>query len=133
MNAIEIRNLKKYYPGFTLDIPELILPGGCIMGLIGENGAGKSTAIRLIMDIACKDYGTVTVLGTDNRDKKFRYTKNDIGVVLDECGFPDSFKVETVEKIMIRAYRNWDVNRFHELLEKFSIDYFKILFILNKL
>lgn len=125
MNAIEIRNLKKYYPGFTLDIPELILPGGCIMGLIGENGAGKSTAIRLIMDIACKDYGTVTVLGTDNRDKKFRYTKNDIGVVLDECGFPDSFKVETVEKIMIRAYLNWDVECFHRLLDKFSIDYFK--------
>ncbi len=127
MNAIEIRNLKKYYPGFALDIPELILPGGCVMGLIGENGAGKSTAIRLIMDIACKDGGTVTVLGVDNRDKKFRYTKNDIGVVLDECGFPDSFTVETVEKIMVRAYRNWNVEHFHELLEKFSIDYFKII------
>ena len=125
MNAIEIRNLKKYYPGFALDIPELILPGGCVMGLIGENGAGKSTAIRLIMDIACKDGGTVTVLGVDNRDKKFRYTKNDIGVVLDECGFPENFSIETVEKIMVRAYRNWNVGRFHELLEKFSIDYFK--------
>ncbi len=50
MNAIEITNLTKTYPGFTLD-PNLTLPSGCILGLIGENGAGKSTTIRLILDM----------------------------------------------------------------------------------
>ncbi len=47
MNALEIRNLTKSYPGFTLDNINLTLPIGCIMGLIGENGAGKSTTINL--------------------------------------------------------------------------------------
>ena len=42
MNALEIRNLTKSYPGFTLDNINLTLPSGCIMGLIGENGAGKT-------------------------------------------------------------------------------------------
>ena len=51
MNALEIRNLTKAYPGFTLDNLNLMLPRGCIMGLIGENGAGKSTTIKLILDI----------------------------------------------------------------------------------
>ena len=51
MNALEIRNLTKSYPGFTLDNINLTLPSGCIMGLIGENGAGKSTTIKLILDM----------------------------------------------------------------------------------
>ena len=45
MNAIEVKNLTKKYKGFTLDNVSLTLEGGCIMGLIGENGAGKSTVI----------------------------------------------------------------------------------------
>ena len=51
MNALEIKNLTKIYPGFTLDGLSLTLPSGCIMGLVGENGAGKSTTIKLILDI----------------------------------------------------------------------------------
>ena len=51
MNALEIRKLTKSYPGFTLDNINLTLPSGCIMGLIGENGAGKSTMIKLILDM----------------------------------------------------------------------------------
>ena len=47
MNALEIRNLTKDYGEFTLDNLNLTLPCGCIMGLIGENGAGKSTTIKL--------------------------------------------------------------------------------------
>ena len=51
MNAIEIRDLEKHYPGFTLDRVNLTLPSGCILGLVGENGAGKSTTIRLILNM----------------------------------------------------------------------------------
>ena len=43
MNAIEIRDLSKSYKDFNLEHLNLTLPGGCIMGLVGENGAGKST------------------------------------------------------------------------------------------
>ena len=58
MNALEIKNLTKSYPDFTLDNLNLTLPSGCIMGLVGENGAGKSTTIKLILDMIHKDSGT---------------------------------------------------------------------------
>lgn len=87
MNAIEIKDLCKTYPGFSLDHVNLTLPCGCIMGLVGENGAGKSTTIRLILDMIARDSGTITLLGKDNREN-IRLLKEDIGVVLDEVGIP---------------------------------------------
>ena len=68
MNAIEIRNVTKKYPGFTLENLNLTLPSGCILGLIGENGAGKSTTIKLILDMIHKDSGSIIILGKDNTD-----------------------------------------------------------------
>ena len=67
MNALELRGLTKHYKDFTLGPLDLTLPGGTICGLIGENGAGKSTTIRLIMDMVQQDGGTVTILGRDSR------------------------------------------------------------------
>ena len=63
MNAIEIRQLQKSYPGFDLGPLDLSLPQGCIMGLIGENGAGKTTTIRLILDMLQRDGGSIRLLG----------------------------------------------------------------------
>ena len=68
MNALEIKNLTKSFTGFKLDNLSLTLPSGCIMGLIGENGAGKSTTIKLILDMIHKDSGAITILGKDNED-----------------------------------------------------------------
>ena len=87
MNALEIENLTKTFTGFRLDDFSLTLPSGCIMGLIGENGAGKSTTIKLILDMLHKDSGRVTILGKDNRDN-IRLTKEDVGFVMDEYGIP---------------------------------------------
>ena len=67
MDALELRGLTKHYKDFTLGPLDLILPGGTICGLIGENGAGKSTTIRLILDMVQRDGGTVTILGRDSR------------------------------------------------------------------
>lgn len=64
-NALELKDLCKSYPGFSLDHLNLPLPSGCILGLIGENGAGKTTAIKLILDIIKKDSGTIRILGND--------------------------------------------------------------------
>ena len=63
MNALELQGLTKHYKDFTLGPLDLTLPGGTICGLIGENGAGKSTTIRLILDMVQRDGGTVTILG----------------------------------------------------------------------
>ncbi len=120
MNAIEIKNLCKKYKGFELENINLTLPSGCIMGLVGENGAGKSTTIRLIMDIISRDSGSITILGRDNKDD-FHITKQDIGVVLDKVGIYDSFNAKDVCKIMRNAYTNWSDETFYSYLEKFDI------------
>ena len=95
MNALEIKNLTKSYPGFTLDNLNLTLPSGCIMGLIGENGAGKSTTIKLILNMLHKDSGTIRILEKDNTEN-IELTKEDIGVVLDEVGIPECLTVKQV-------------------------------------
>lgn len=120
MNALEIRNLKKSYPGFTLDNLNLTLPSGCIMGLIGENGAGKSTTIKLILDMIHKDSGSITILGKDNGDN-IELTKEDIGVVMDEVGIPECLTIKQVGKIMKKTFHNWNNSEYTRLVEKLEL------------
>ena len=120
MNAIEIKNLNKSYGEFKLDDLNLCLPQGCIMGLVGENGAGKSTTIRLILDMIKRDSGTISVLGRDNRDN-FRLTKEDIGVVLDSVGFPEYLTARQLDRIMKSSYKNWDEAQFFGYLKKLNV------------
>ena len=120
MNAIEIKDLCKTYGDFTLDHLNLTLPGGCIMGLVGENGAGKSTTIRLMMQMIQKDEGTITLLGK-NVDEMDPLTKEDIGVVMDEVGFPLCLKTEEIGKIMQMTFHNWDQKRYEQLIHQFHI------------
>ena len=58
-NVLEIRNLTKTYKDFVLDNLNLCLPKGHIMGFVGENGAGKSTTIKLILNIIHRDQGEI--------------------------------------------------------------------------
>lgn len=120
MNALEIKHLCKSYPGFFLDNLNLTLPSGCILGLVGENGAGKSTTIKLILDLIRADAGTITILGRDSR-QDIRLSREDVGVVLDEVGFPECLTPLQVGKIMKNIFRNWDGRRYAELLACLSI------------
>lgn len=121
MNAIEIKNLCKNYNRFSLDSISLELPSGCIMGLIGENGAGKSTTIRLILDIIKKDSGSIKLFGKDVSSDNSKL-RDDIGVVLDEPGFPEVFNAKNINKVMKYTYSNWDEERFFSLLNRFDVD-----------
>ena len=121
MNAIEIKGLEKRYDGFQLGSFDLTLPSGCIMGLVGENGAGKSTTIKLIMNAIGRDAGEISVLGVDNRSAVFRDVKEDIGVVLDEAYFPEVMSARNVGKVMALTYKNWDAAAFEGYLKKFSL------------
>ena len=121
MNAIEIKGLEKRYDGFRLGSFDLTLPSGCIMGLVGENGAGKSTSIKLIMNAIGRDAGEISVLGVDNRSAEFRDVKEDIGVVLDEAYFPEVMSARNVGKVMALTYKNWDAAAFEGYLKKFSL------------
>lgn len=120
MNALEIRNLTKTYPGFTLDNLNLTLPSGCIMGLIGENGAGKSTTIKLILNMLHKNCGTIRILGKDNTDN-IELTKEDIGVVMDEVGIPECLTVKQVGNVMKHTFRNWDDTEYARLVQKLAL------------
>ena len=116
MNALSISNLTKKYKGFTLDNVSFSLPQGCILGLIGENGAGKSTTIRSILG-SIKYDGSIEVLGQPISAE----LKNRIGVVLDEVGFPDKLNAYDINKIMKNMFTNWDEKVYREYISKFSL------------
>lgn len=120
MNALEIKNLTKTFPGFTLDHLNLTLPSGCVMGLIGENGAGKSTTIRLILDMLRSDSGTITILGRDSRENT-RLTKEEVGVVLDEIGLPECLNTRQVGKVMAGTFRSWNQAEYERILKQFNL------------
>lgn len=120
MNVLEIKNLTKSYPGFTLDNLNLALPSGCIMGLIGENGAGKSTTIKLILDMIHKDSGCIKIFGKDN-EEGMELTKEDIGVVMDEVGIPECLTVGQIGNVMKHTFRNWDEVEYARLVQKLAL------------
>ena len=120
MNALELKNVTKSFTGFRLDAINLTLPCGCVMGLVGENGAGKSTTIKLILDMLHKDGGSITVLGRDNQDD-IRLTKEDVGVVMDEVGIPECLNAKQVGNVMRHTFRNWDGAEYARLLQKMSV------------
>ena len=120
MNALELKNVCKSFSGFCLDNISLTLPSGCIMGLIGENGAGKSTTIKLILDMLHKDSGTITILGKDN-ENDISLTKEDIGVVMDEVGMPECLTARQIGNVMKHTFRNWNETEYARLLQKLSL------------
>lgn len=120
-NILEIRDLGRSYVNFRLEHISLSIPGGTIMGLVGENGAGKSTTIRAALGLIRKDAGEVLYCGepltTDSASMK-----EQIGVVFDSICFYPELTVEKAGKICRKTYRNWDEAYFRELLEQFSLD-----------
>ena len=120
MNAIEIRGLTKRFDGFTLDNITLTLPQGCILGLIGENGAGKSTTIKLILDMIRRDSGSIRVLGSDNRANA-ALLRQEIGVVLDDVGIPESLTLQQVAAVMRNSYARWDDAEFSRLAARLAL------------
>lgn len=121
MNAIELSHVTKHFPGFTLQDLSLTVPSGTICGLVGENGAGKSTTIRLLMGGLQPDSGTCTVLGADSASPEFLSLKEDIGVVLDEAYFPESLNALQVGGVMAKTYRRWDGKQYQNYLTRFGL------------
>ena len=122
MNSIEIKKLNKKYAKFALEDVSFNLPSGSIMGFIGENGSGKTTTLKCILDILKKYTGEIKIFNLDNKDINL---KEDIGVVLDEAFFPDILKPKDINKIMQGIYKTWDEDLFKQYLKKFSLEYTK--------
>ena len=119
-NAIETRELTKSFKGFTLDRLSLVLPSGCILGLIGENGAGKTTAIKLLLGILKADSGSASVLGQDISGD-MGLVKEEIGVVLDEPGLPEKLTVKQLGNIMPNIYKSWSREDFSAYIRRLDL------------
>lgn len=117
MNAVEVKELTKKFKGFTLDHVSFSLPAGCIMGLVGENGAGKSTTLKLLLNMIQKDSGRITILGKDEKN----IDKNEIGVVFDECRFHESFTAKDINQVLKSIFQRWNEQHFFDYLNRFEV------------
>lgn len=121
MNAFALNHICKSFGSFAIQDLTLEVPEGTICGLVGENGAGKSTTIRLLMNALRPDSGTATVLGVDTSSPEFLAVKEDIGVVLDEAYFPEVLSAAQVGKVMAKTYRRWDDAVYQSYLDRFQL------------
>lgn len=119
-NYLEVNNLSKSFDGFQLRNISFSLPKGYIMGLIGPNGSGKTTTIKLILNMLKRNGGEIKVLGLDNMADEQK-AKAELGVVFDTNYFSDDWEISQVEKSVSVFYPNWNSSRFSEMLKKFHI------------
>ncbi len=117
-NALTISGLTKTYKDFTLDHVSFTVPNGSIVGLIGENGAGKSTTINAALGLIQKEDGHVSILGNEELDNDI---KEQIGVVFDGSNYPELLSPDKINRIMKNIFHSWDEQTYFQLLKQFSL------------
>ncbi|MBE0067680.1 phenol-soluble modulin export ABC transporter ATP-binding protein PmtA [Thermoanaerobacterium thermosaccharolyticum] len=117
---LEVKNLRKNYKDFSLKDVSFKLDRGYIMGFIGQNGAGKSTTIKLIMNLLKRDGGEIKIFGKDNIKHEIE-VKNKIGFVYDECYFYEELTVLEMKEIIAPFYKEWDDDLFNRYIKEFDI------------
>ena len=120
-NYLEVRGLSKSFAGFALRDISFTLPKGYIMGLIGPNGSGKTTTIKLILNMLRRSDGQVRILGRDNIAQE-RQAKAELGVVFDSNCFCEDWRVDRLERSVAPFYPAWDHRVFADMLRRFRID-----------
>ena len=117
-HALTISGLTKTYPDFVLDHVSFTVPSGSIVGLIGENGAGKSTTIHAAIGLIQKEAGHAAILGKEELDAE---TREQIGVVFDGSNYPEILSPKKISRVMKHIYRSWDEPAYLRLLKQFSL------------
>ena len=118
--SLKVENLTKKYDDFLLDKVSFYVPKGNIVGLIGENGAGKSTTINTMLDIIERDSGDVYILNSEKNNVNNDIRKK-IGVVFDGNNFPEDLTPQKLNNVLTRIYKNWEDKTFFEYIEKFNL------------
>lgn len=117
-NALTVSGLTKHYRNFVLDHVSFRVPKGAVVGLVGENGAGKSTTIHAALGLIGKDAGDVSILGKNALDNA---AKERIGVVFDASNYPEILSPQRLNRVMKNIYSLWDEQIYFRLLEQFSL------------
>ena len=117
---LEVNGLTKAYPGFTLDHVSFAVPKGAIVGLVGANGAGKSTTIKAMLGLIRPDGGSIRLLGKDPTTS--RAVMEQVGMVLDSGFFPPEMNPKQLGKSLSSIYKHWDASAFVRYLQRFDID-----------
>ncbi|KAI4450254.1 Vitamin B12 import ATP-binding protein BtuD [Eubacterium plexicaudatum ASF492] len=119
-NALTVSGLTKKYEAFTLSDISFEVPRGTIAGLIGENGAGKSTILKSVLGLIHKDQGEISVLGSPVEELQPKIREN-IGVVFDGTNFSEELTPKKLHKVLKGIYGSWDEEYFFALLKKLSL------------
>ena len=121
MNALTVEGLTKRYPSFTLDRISFTLERGHIMGLIGKNGAGKSTTLKSILNLVSPDEGKIEMLGRPFPAREME-CKQKTGVVLGGIGFYQHKSLEVITAVTRRFYQAWDQGAYERYMREFDLD-----------
>lgn len=122
MNLLEVKNLYKSYPSFKLEDVSFSLPKGYIMGFIGKNGAGKSTAIKCIYNLIKKDKGDIYLLGRKLEDISELELKQEVALMLGGMDIYPTSKIGEIGEVVSSFYKNFDNETYNRLLKKFELD-----------
>lgn len=120
MYAIELMGVEKHFAksDYRLSLPEMRIPEGYVTGFIGENGAGKTTVIKLLMNMLFLDAGTATIFGRPVSDVTLR---DEIGYVGEYMGFGDELRLDCILKMLRPFYSHWDEALLQKLLKRFGL------------
>lgn len=116
-----LKGVNVTYPEFKLNAISFEVPKGEIVGFVGENGAGKTTTMKAMLNLVSLDEGSITILNQDSVEKSYEI-RQDVGVVLDDSFFYETFKISEMDHVMAHIYKNWDSAYFYRLLASQNID-----------
>ena len=117
---LEVIELEKKYKDFHLNHINIKLPKGKIIGFIGENGSGKTTTIKAILNLISYDKGNIKIFGKNNKELT-KFDREKIGVVLDDSFFSPILNVNDINKLMKKFYQNWNEKYFYDTIKEFKI------------
>lgn len=124
MGVIQFNDVTKNRKDFTIDNMNLSIPQGYITGFIGPNGSGKTTTIRLMMDLIQPNSGNIELFGVSNKN---HHIKQKIGFVYDDLYMYEDYTIKKTHTIIAPLYTNWNENLFQTYLSKFNLPYKKRL------